>query len=135
MADPLESVAPAATVAQYTSPQALPAAIDYSASYISASFYAEPYTPGVCAAVCTEMTAYHRQQARAQGAASYTPCNYFNVYQLAENSATIGFYCAYHSASVDASYATLASSTYAGNTYTVSGSYAYSATVVDSGSF
>lgn len=85
------------------------------------------YNPAACAQLCTQWNTNASATAKASGASSFSPCNYFNSAILSANGAKVsGTYCALFSETDSGQYDTLfTSTTSSGVVYEVSSSYGY----------
>jgi len=123
----------AASLNLFNPADTLSAAINNAATYVGSTYYNQPYDPSVCASVCKTLTATNRAAAQAQGLTTYTPCNYFNSFVLAQNNAATGMYCMFHNAPVPKSQATNNGGSNAGVTYSFSNSLGYALSQLDAG--
>ncbi|KAJ9628814.1 hypothetical protein H2203_002717 [Taxawa tesnikishii (nom. ined.)] len=142
--DQFQQASASPSVANFTGPTALPAAIDFASLFITPQYYNIPFDVTVCAAACQAYTAKARSIAESQfqstSAASsqhdgtYTACNYFNAYVVNKKGVPNGLYCSLYSAPVDSSYATNSVGNNNGApVFSVTNSYAYTLTVQDDG--
>lgn len=86
----------------------------------------QPFDPAVCAAACTEKSAYNTRHAAAGVAPRL--CNFFDAYILYKNGQNGVFTCTYYTQSYDVSFATnFGQYNKAGDHFTIGHSYLYTA--------
>ncbi|KAL1301935.1 hypothetical protein AAFC00_002394 [Neodothiora populina] len=125
---------PPSSVANYTGPTALYGAVNSKAGFLNASFY-PTYSTSACSSACADQTAKNRAAAIASNSITYSPCNYFNTFNISANGVFQGMYCQLYTTSTVAGSATVISSTQSnGLVYNVSYSYGYALYPQDSGS-
>lgn len=128
------------SVAGFTGPQALAAAVDATASspaaafLLSSTFSTAGYNTSLCANLCLTTTANNRKLASAAGNATYAPCNYFNTFNLVYNNTVQGMYCEIFS-TVESAYATQYGQINAGTYFGFTNSYGYALAAPDPGTF
>lgn len=84
----------------------------------------QPFDPSVCAAACTEKSAYNTRHAAAGTAPRI--CNFFDAYILYKNGQNGVFTCTYYTQAYGASYATnFGQYNSAGDHFTIGHSYTY----------
>lgn len=129
---------PPANVTGFTGPGALAGGINVNTLngkqvFLNSSYTAGGYDPSVCSAFCTSTTTKNKAAAAAAGSTTYSPCNYFNAFQVALNGTKYGTYCQLYTDSAVSAYGNLFWQTYNGNNYQVINSYGYALTTVDNG--
>jgi len=130
------NVAPA-NLTGYTAPRALYGAINQSdpnviPTFLGYSFY-NTYDPSQCSSYCNTFTKTARTAAAAANKVSYTPCTYFNIFNLSLSGVSQGMYCQIFSDPSASQSATLSYTIQNNATYNVSNSYGYTASPRDPG--
>ncbi|KAG8628027.1 hypothetical protein KVT40_003900 [Elsinoe batatas] len=87
------------TIQDFRTPKPLVGAVNaYTSSNVISYQITASYAPGDCAKLCKQTTAAKRAKAIANKASSYTPCNYFNTFNLAKNAWNYRYtYCVLYS--------------------------------------
>ncbi|KAL1311455.1 hypothetical protein AAFC00_004400 [Neodothiora populina] len=120
------------TIANFTGPTRLPAAIDavYLNGYITyMGFYYFPfsqnssYNPALCAAACSQQTAFDMTQPDPAG--YFMACNSFVAYITSKNGVPQGLYCANYNYTWGPSFATNYGREANGDRYTITNVYQY----------
>jgi len=128
---------PPASVSGFSAPVPLYGAIDQSAapgSYLGYQFF-PAYNPNTCASYCTNLTQTNKAAALAIGSATYSTCNYFNIFNLTLNGASQGMYCQAFTKSGVSNSASLTYLLQNKVNYNVTYSYGYSIISPENGTF
>lgn len=133
---------PAPVVADFNTPQQLPAAInaplikkngvDYDTYNGMKLFNTNPYDPALCAAACESQTEFDKTHlVDANG--EYKPCNFFTSYILTKNGVPLGTYCALYTQPWGIEYAVNTGYFAGSDVYSVICAAGYTAATIDSG--
>lgn len=122
----------------YNGPNALSGAIDVNAIsgttvFLSSQFYST-FDVTQCSALCNSYTASSKKKAVSAKSSTYTPCNYFNVFNVSANGQYAGMYCQLYTTSAVSSYDDLTYEVQNNVVYNASYSYGYALYPQDSGS-
>lgn len=122
------------SIPSYQGPSALDA-VAYSYGIYLGQRYFSTYDVTQCSSVCNTYTANSRASARSGGYSTYTPCNYFNVFNLTLNGQSQLMGCYFFTTSSAANYATYktAVDSSSGTVYNLTNSYGYALYPQDQG--
>jgi len=123
-----------ASVSTFQGPNALDA-VSYSSNiYIGQKFFST-YDVTQCSALCNTYTANSKASAQSSKSSTYTPCNYFNVFNLTLNAQSQLMGCYLFTTSDAANYDIYKTATdsSSGNIYNLTNSYGYALYPQDKG--
>lgn len=124
--------APAA-VSSFQGPNALDAVAYNSKMYLTQQYFSN-YDVTQCSSLCTAYTAKSKATAQNNKASTYTPCNYFNVFNLTLNGQYQSMGCYLFTTSDAANYDTYRTATASnGAVYNLTNSYGYALYPQDKG--
>ncbi|KAI4726289.1 hypothetical protein E4T49_05916 [Aureobasidium sp. EXF-10728] len=123
-----------ASVSTFQGPNALDA-VAYSSSIYLAQKYFSSYDVTQCSSLCNTYTANSKANAQSSKSSTYTPCNYFNVFNLTLNGQSQLMGCYLFSTSDAANYDNYrtARDTNSGTVYNLTNSYGYALYPQDKG--
>jgi len=133
---------PWSSVANFSGPTAMVGAVNpQSASqYLMKQTAFSTYDPNQCANLCYSTSRANQQAAMTSGAATYSACNYFNIFNVTYGASVgnqgtnQGMYCQLFTNTAASNYGTLNAATYNGVQYNLTGSAGYSLYPLDTGS-
>jgi hypothetical protein len=103
--------------------------------WMGSNFFPGPFNPALCGAFAQAQTATNKQAAKAKGASSYTPANFFNAYYVHKNGKPQGTYCSLYDTILSDAYSGFKGAWSGKDFFGVQSSWSFSLSELDNGHF